>query len=49
MPFSSRLFFILCFNPLPHAEGDLFQEFLLDRMNSFNPLPHAEGDFWPGV
>ena len=33
-----------CFNPLPHAEGDV--PGLLARRNSvgFNPLPHAEGD-----
>ena len=32
------------FNPLPHAEGDLFLNLVSQTGECFNPLPHAEGD-----
>ena len=34
----------VCFNPLPHAEGDFLSFFFTFLLDSFNPLPHAEGD-----
>ena len=36
-----------CFNPLPHAEGDLILLSPLKLPLCFNPLPHAEGDLLP--
>ena len=35
---------ILCFNPLPHAEGDSAAWKKPATWLCFNPLPHAEGD-----
>ena len=33
-----------CFNPLPHAEGDIPLLLSCCPLDCFNPLPHAEGD-----
>ena len=37
----------LCFNPLPHAEGDAYLRKKNPCQKGFNPLPHAEGDMKP--
>ena len=43
---------LVCFNPHPHAEGDLCETPPCRMGFGFNPHPHAEGDFlshWKSV